>query len=217
MNDNNYNNNEIREPEAAYGKMKFTVEEYLAMERASTEKHEYYQGEIFLMQGHGEALAISGAARRHNIIFSNLFGEMGASLKGKSCQLFGPDMRMNIPGNTLFTYPDISVYCNELANTTEDEDTAINPTVIIEILSPSTENYDRGDKFKLCRDIPTLKEYILVDTKSVCIEAFRINDRIHWELEQYRDLNGELSMPSISVSVPIAGIYHRTKLGENKG
>jgi Uma2 family endonuclease len=201
----------------AYGKKKFTVEEYLAMERASTEKHEYYQGEIFLMQGHGEALAMSGAARRHNIIFINLLVSLGNALRGKPCQPFGPDMRMNIPENTLFTYPDISVYCDELANTTEDEDSVINPTVIIEILSPSTENYDRGDKFKLCRDIPTLKEYILVDTKSVCIEAFRINDRIHWELEEYRDLNGELNMPSIGTVIPIASIYHRTKLGENKG
>ncbi len=215
MDDNN-NNNELREPEVAYGKKKFTVEEYLAMERASAEKHEYYEGEIFLMQGHGEALAMSGAAKRHNFIFSNLFGELILRLKGKSCQPFGPDMRMNIPENTLFTYPDISVYCGESNDVSEDEDTVINPTLIIEILSPSTENYDRGDKFKLCRDIPTLKEYIIVATKTVCIEAFRINDRKHWELEEYCDLNDELKMPSIGVSIPVADIYHRTKLAKQK-
>jgi Uma2 family endonuclease len=211
MDDNN-NNNEVREPEAAYGKKKFTVEEYLAFERASTEKHEYYEGEIFLMQGHGEALAMSGAARRHNFIFSNLFGELILRLKGKSCQPFGPDMRMHIPKNTLFTYPDISVYCSDLKEIPEDEDTVINPTVIIEILSPSTENYDRGEKFKLYRDIPTLKEYIVVETKSVHIEAFRINEKKHWELEEYRSLANELNIPSIGVMIPVADIYHRTKL-----
>jgi Uma2 family endonuclease len=206
--------NELREPEVAYGKNKFTVEEYLAMERASTEKHEYYQGEIFLMQGHGEALAMSGAARRHNIIFTNLFVGLGNGLKGKSCQPFGPDMRMNIPENTLYTYPDISVYCGEMANISEDEDTVIDPTVIIEILSPSTENYDRGEKFKMYRDIPTLKEYIVVETKSVCIEAFRINDKKHWELEEYRRLSGTLDIASINVSIPIADIYQRTRLAD---
>lgn len=215
--DDNHNNNEVREPEVAYGKKKFTVEEYLAFERASTEKHEYYQGEIFLMQGHGEALAMSGAAKRHNFIFSNLFGELILRLKGKACQPFGPDMRMNIPENTLFTYPDISVYCGQLTDAPEDEDTAINPTVIIEILSPSTENYDRGDKFKLCRDIPTLKEYIVVDTKAVCVEAFRINEKKHWELEEYHDLADELYMPSIAVTIPVADIYRRTKLAGNTG
>lgn len=208
--------NELREPEVVYGKKKFTIEEYLAFERASTEKHEYYQGEIFLMQGHGEALAMSGAARRHNIIFSNLFGELATRLRGKSCQPFGPDMRMNIPENTLFTYPDISVYCGELTGDSEDEDTAINPAVIIEILSPSTKSYDRGEKFKLYRDISTLREYILVDTESVRIEVFRINEKKHWELEEYRNLTDELNIPSIAVTMPIAEIYRRTKLADNK-
>jgi len=123
---------------------------------------------------------------------------------------------MNIPENTLFTYPDISVYCHDLTNVSEDEDTVINPTVIIEVLSPSTENYDRGEKFKLYRDIPTLREYILVETKSIRIEAFRVNDRKHWELEEYRDLTGELDMPSIGVAIPVADIYQRTKLTGSK-
>lgn len=207
--------NQLREPEVVYGKNKFTVEEYLAFERAATEKHEYYKGEIFLMHGHGEALAMSGTARRHNIIFTNLFGEMVVRLKGRPCQPFGPDMRMNIPENTLFTYPNISVYCGDSTNDTDDEDTVINPTVVIEILSPSTENYDRGEKFKLYRDIPSLKEYILVETKSIHTEAFRINDKQHWELEEYRHLTNVLDMPAIGVTIPLADIYRRTKLAES--
>jgi Uma2 family endonuclease len=101
---------EVREPDVAYGKSKFTVEEYLRFERTASERHEYYQGEIFRMHGHGDLLAMSGAGKRHNIIFSNLFIGMGILLKGKSCQPYGPDMRINIPENTLYTYPDISVF-----------------------------------------------------------------------------------------------------------
>ena len=209
--------NEVREPEVVYGKKKFTVQEYLEFEKASAERHEYYKGEIFLMQGHGEMLAMSGAGSRHNLIFSNLFTGLGIRLKGKPCRPYGSDMRINIPENTLFTYPDISVICGDLINIAEDEDTVIKPTVIIEILSPSTKNYDRGEKFKLYRDISTLKEYILVDSQSVNIEAFRINDRDHWELQEYKALCGNLDMPSIMVSLPVQDIYEGTKLTENKG
>lgn len=164
------------------------------------------------MQGHGELLAMSGASNRHNIIFSNLFGAFCIKLQGKSCRPFGPDMRLNIPENTLFTYPDISIYCGEPENIPEDEESFIQPSVLIEILSPSTREYDRGGKFKLYRDIPTLKEYILVDTAVINVEAFRINSNNHWELEEYRDFSATLTLSSLSISVPIAEIYRGTKL-----
>lgn len=203
---------EVNEPIVAYGKNKFTEEEYLQMEKAATERHEYYKGEIFQMHGHSDLLAMSGAGNRHNIIFSNLFIGLGTRLKGKSCQPYGPDMRVNIPENTLYTYPDISVFCGELQTSARDEDTVIQPTVLIEILSPSTRNYDRGVKFMLYRDIPSLREYILVDTEAVRIEAFRINSGGHWELEEYKTLAGQLSLVSIQVIIPIADIYERTKI-----
>jgi Uma2 family endonuclease len=192
----------IREPIPEYANQKISIEEYLAFERSSQEKHEYYKGEVF---------AMSGAGRRHNIIFSNLFGELVLKLKGKSCFPFGSDMRLNIPQNTLFTYPDISIYCGAL-NDDLERDNAINPTVLIEILSPSTQNYDRGDKFKLYRDVPTLKEYILVDTESIFIEAFRINQSGHWELEEYKSPDQTLSFPSLSITVALKEIYQGTKL-----
>jgi Uma2 family endonuclease len=207
---------EVKEPIVAYGKSKFTEEEYLQMERAATERHEYYKGEIFRMHGHGELLAMSGAGERHNIIFSNLFGELCIRLKGKKCQPFGPDMRLNIPENTLYTYPDISVYCREI-NDSNEEDNIINPTVLIEILSPSTRIYDRGEKFILYRDIPTLKEYILVDTARLRIEAFRINNTGHWELEEYKDLKNDLSFPALRIAVPVAEVYAGTKLAKKEG
>ena len=205
---------EVKEPAVAYGKEKFTVEEYLQMEKAATERHEYYKGEIFQMQGHGELLAMSGAANRHNFIFTSIFGVLCEKLKGKPCRPYGPDMRLNIPENTLFTYPDISIYCGEPENIPEDEESFIKPTVLVEILSPSTKYYDRGGKFKLYRDIPTLKEYILVDTDILTVEAFRINSNNHWELEEYTNISDILSLPSLSIAIPVADIYAGTKLAK---
>src|SRR5258706_1765686 len=203
---------EINEPIVACGKKKFTVQEYLEFENSSLEKHEFYKGEIFRMYGHGELLATSGASYRHNIIFSNLFGGLANLLKGKSCQPYGPDMRINIPENTLYTYPDISIICGEFQNSADDEESVIEPTVLIEILSPSTRNYDQGEKFRLYRDIPNLKEYILVDTDIVRIAAFRVNDKEHWELEEYKSVTDQLPLPSVGITMPLSEIYERTKI-----
>jgi Uma2 family endonuclease len=142
---------EIKEPSPAYQKRHYSIREYLDMENEALEKHEYYKGEIF---------AMSGAGNRHNIISVNMIASLYNSLKGKSCQPYGSDMRIHIPENTLFTYPDISIICGDVVFSKEDENTSTNPTIIIEILSPSTRNYDRGVKFMLYRAIPTLKEYI---------------------------------------------------------
>jgi Uma2 family endonuclease len=193
----------IREPIVAYGKRKLTVGEYLEFERGSLEKHEYYQGEVF---------AMSGASNLHNKIFSNLFGELTSRLKRNPCKPYGSDMRVHIPENTLFTYPDISIFCGDILLQDSDEDTAIGPTVIIEILSPSTKNYDRGDKFKLYRAIPSLKEYVLVDSESINIEAFRVNSNGHWELEEYKSSTENLHFPFLQFSVPLTDIYEGTRL-----
>jgi Uma2 family endonuclease len=161
---------DLREPIIAYGKKTFTIAEYLEMETASIEKNEYYQGEIF---------AMSGALLPHNIIAGNTFAHLHSRLKGKSCRPFNSDMRIHVKENTLFTYPDISVVCGKPETLNDDNFNLLNPTVIIEVLSKSTKSYDRGDKFKLYRDIPTLNEYILVDSLSVFIEDFRLNKNNH--------------------------------------
>jgi Uma2 family endonuclease len=191
-------NLELREPVPVYGKMKLTIEEYLEFENASEEKHEYYQGEVF---------AMSGPKVAHNIIAGNIFGELKQKLKGKSCQPFTSDQRIYIPSNTLFTYPDISIVCDDIETKDNDEWNILNPTVIIEVLSPSTKSYDRGDKFKLYRDIASLKEYILVDSKSLAVEVFRINENGHWELEEYKSISDILLVKALQVSIPLAEIY----------
>lgn len=206
--------NKVEEPAIAYGKRKYTVQEYLELEKNSLEKHEYFQGEIFPLHRDFDAEDIqnmSGAGSKHNFIFSNLFIQLGIKLKGSKCTPFGSDMRMNIPENTLYTYPDISIYCNDLVKANDDENSTIHPTVIIEILSPSTKNYDRGDKFKLYRDIPTLKAYILVDSQSVSVEAFHINEHQNWELIEYGNFDEQLNFPSFGFQIPLHEIYDKVK------
>lgn len=187
----------------AYGKKKLTVEEYLRWEKESVEKNEYYRGEIF---------AMAGAGARHNIIAVNMLREISLALKGKPCRPYGSDLRVHIPENTLFTYPDISIICGDIIPSKEDTDTAILPAVIIEILSPSTKQYDRGEKFKLYREIPSLKEYIMVDAESIFIESFSINSSSHWELTEYKTTEGSLPILSVGLLLAIADIYEGTKL-----
>jgi Uma2 family endonuclease len=119
-------------------------------------------------------------------------------------------MRLHIPQNTLFTYPDISIYCGDMKLL--DDDVALEPTVVIEILSPSTKNYDRGEKFKLYREIPTLKEYILIDTEAINVEVFRLNKANHWELDEYKEADQLLFIPSLDLSLSLRDIYEDTRL-----
>ena len=194
---------EVRDPVVVYNKSKLSVEEYLQFEKASRDKHEYFKGEIF---------AMAGAGARHNVIFSNLFGDLAYRLKGKPCKPYGSDLRVHIPENSLFTYPDISIICGEIIPSQVDADTAVQPTVIIEILSPSTRNYDQGIKFKLYREIPTLKEFITIDSESIGIEAYRINSQGNWELKDYRSIDETLTIPSVGLSLSLKEIYEGTKL-----
>jgi Uma2 family endonuclease len=198
-----YPPSDVREPVVAYGKSRFTEEEYLEMERASVTKHEYYQGEIF---------AMANASNGHNIIFRNLYGDLAYRSKGKPCRPYGSDMRVHIPENTLYTYPDISIFCGDISFMNKDKDNFIGPTALIEILSPSTRNYDRGDKFKLYRDIPTLKEYILVDSEAIGIEVFRLNAENHWELQEYKDLTALLEIRTVGFTLSLREIYEGTHL-----
>ncbi len=193
---------ELHEPAVAYNKRKMTVEEYLDSENTSAEKHEYYNGEVF---------AMAGAGRRHNVIFRNVYGELAYRLKGKQCQPYGSDLRIHIPQNSLFTYPDISVICKEITGE-EDNEPVTGPVALVEILSPSTKSYDRGVKFKLYRDIPELKEYILIDSESVNVEAFRVNLNGNWELEEYKSPEALLTIQTVGIQLSLKEIYEGTGL-----
>jgi Uma2 family endonuclease len=194
---------EVRDPVVVYNKTILTEQEYLDFEKTSDGKHEFFNGEIF---------AMSGASHRHNKIFSNIFIALGISLKGKPCQPYGSDLRVHVPQNSLYTYPDITIVCGDFIPSEKDTDTIVQPSVLIEILSPSTRNYDRGDKFKLYRDIPSLKEYILIDSESVSVEAFHLNANNHWELEELKKTKNSLRFHSLNISLSLDDIYEGTKL-----
>lgn len=194
---------EIREPALAYNQRKYTAEEYLEIERDATEKHEYYRGEIF---------AMSGAKHPHNHVIKNVYGGVLTKLKGKPCQPWSSDSRIHIPKNTLFTYPDISIVCGDPEFLNDDEWNMLNPSVIIEVLSPSTRSYDRGDKFRLYRDIPTLRDYIRIDPESINVEIFHLNDTSQWVLSEYRNISDTLTIESINISLELSEIYEGTKV-----
>jgi Uma2 family endonuclease len=194
---------EVEEPSHAYQKKFYSIQEYLEMENEALEKHEYYKGEIF---------AMSGAGARHNIISVNILISLGISLKGKKCRPYGSDMRINIPENTLFTYPDISIFCGEVKTLKEDQNTATLPIAIIEILSPSTRNYDRGVKFMLYRAIPSLTDYILIESESIHVEHFAINKEGLWQLKELNNPGEEIFLETLSIKLSLEEIYEDCKL-----
>ena len=188
--------NIVNEPALKYNYI--SPEEYLEAERAALEKHEYSQGEIF---------AMSGASLKHNKIFSNLFRDIAFKIKGKGCRPYGSNLRIHIPKNTLFTYPDISIICGEPDLTDDKFDTATNPSVIIELLSKSTRNYDKGEKFTLYRDIDSLQEYILVDTEKVYVEKHIRNADNSWQITEYKTLDSSFIITTFSLSFLLKDIY----------
>src|SRR5262245_26620705 len=136
-------------------KRRMTREEYLEFERASEEKHEFFDGEVF---------AMAGARRRHNQIVINIGGELRQALRERTCEVYASDMRVRIPETNRYVYPDVTIACGEPRFEDAKEDTLVNPTIVFEVLSDSTEAYDRGDKFALYQTIPSLAEVVLVAT-----------------------------------------------------
>ena len=179
-----------------------TPEEYLALEEAAEFKSEYYQGEIFNM---------AGASTNHNRIIRNVLSKMHPVLMNTKCEAFMNDIRVWIASKELFTYPDILVVCNKLEYYPDRNDTITNPKIIIEVLSESTENYDRGKKFLFYRSIPTFREYILIDQYSVHIEQFYIGTDGNWILKEYDDLNAVLKLTQIDFQIPFADIYSQVE------
>jgi Uma2 family endonuclease len=181
----------------------YSEEEYLEMEHEADYKSEYYRGEIF---------AMAGAGFNHNRITENLSGEFYIHLKGKSCRGYSSDLRIHIPENGLYTYPVFLIICGKNEFLDEKKDTLLNPSVIVEVLSPSTSGYDRGEKFHLYRSIPSLKEYAIVDSLSIGAEVWRKNQEGIWFLssEAY-NIEGSIEIFSVDVSLKLTDIYAGTE------
>lgn len=181
----------------------YSEQEYLEIERDASYKSEYYNGEIF---------AIAGAGHNHNRIVENLSIEIGGFFKGKSCRTFSSDQRIHIPETGLYTYPDLFIVCDKNQYLDDKKDTILNPTVIIEVLSDSTEAYDRGKKFHFYRSIASLQEYVLINSRSFAAEVFRRNEEGFWVLtsEAY-NLNDKLEISSVGLTLPMTDIYGQTE------
>ncbi len=175
-----------------------TVEEYLAFEDESLEKHEYYGGEIF---------AMAGASFAHNQIVRNSLSAIDNFLKETQCQVFPSDLKIQIEANSLFTYPDLSIICEPPQFYNDRKDAITNPVVIIEVLSPATMDYDRGGKFALYRQIPSLKEYILISSTHYHFEKFVRQQNNQWLLSEEQDREGIVTIETISFSIPLLELY----------
>ncbi|SLM31494.1 conserved hypothetical protein [Desulfamplus magnetovallimortis] len=186
-------------------KNKMTREEYLEFEKDSEFRNEYYGGEIF---------AMVGARRNHNRISSNTSSILWNKLLSTPCEVFSSDMRVKIEAIEKYTYPDIVVACDRI-NFLEDElDSLLNPVVIIEILSESTESYDRGLKFTHYRLIESLQEYILISQYHCQVEKFKRDQGGFWVYSSTESLEKIVKLDSIECELPLSEIYHRVEFKE---
>jgi len=192
--------NEVKEPALKYNYT--SEEEYLEMERASHEKHELH---------HGTVITMTGASLNHNRIVSNLIVSIGSYLKGKSCSVFPSDLRTKILTKDSFAYPDVTIVCGEPELMDDHFDTLLNPSVIIEVLSPSTEDYDKGFKFFYYMQIPLLKEYIMISSTGINVHISRKQNDASWKFDEITDPASSLFINTIEQNIPVADIYYEVK------
>ena len=184
-----------------------TIAEYLAYERTSDGKHGYYAGEIF---------AMAGGSVQHNIIVANTIASLHGQLRRRECTVCPSDMRVHIPRTGLYTYPDVSVVCGQMYFQDSESDTLLNPTVIIEVLSPSTENYDRGKKFQNYRMLDTLREYVLIAQDSVHIEHYVRQMDYQWLLTEYDNEESIFELSSIVCTLTLVDVYEKIVLNSRE-
>ena len=178
-----------------------TPGEYLELERKSEIRSEYIAGRTF---------AMSGASRRHNLIAGNFHRELSSRMRGRSYEAYISDMRVKVSPTGMYTYPDIAAVCGEAVFEDDQIDTLVNPMVIVEVLSESTEAYDRGEKFAHYRRLETLQEYVLVAQNKIRIEHFR-REGVGWILSEVSAPDATLHLGSIDCHVEVAAIYEKVE------
>jgi len=179
-----------------------TPEEYLERERVATEKSEYINGVI---------VAMAGGSPRHALIAMNVGAALHNQLRQTCCRIFSSDLRVCVRWGTLTTYPDVTVICGEEEYTDDKRDTVTNPTLIAEVLSPSTKSYDRGEKARLFRMLPSMREFLLIEQETVEVEHWRRLPNGNWELATVQDPGAILHLESIGSELPVSEIYRGTE------
>lgn len=176
----------------------FTPDEYLALERQADYRSEYAQGEIS---------AISGASLPHNRISRNMLVELDLLLRETTCEAFANDLRIYAPATGMFTYPDVVVVCGAPQFLDNQFDTLLNPTLVVEVLSPTTEAYDRGRKFENYRALSSLQQYVLIATDRISVDVFTRKPEDRWDFIAVTDSAGSLDLTSVHARVEVSVLY----------
>ena len=191
---------------SAVPKPLLTPQQYLARERQAETKSEYLRGELF---------AMSAASREHNLIAGNVNSELSTQLRDRECEVYQADMRVKVSVTGLYTYPDVTVVCSEPEFEDAQVDTLLNPRVIVEVLSPSTADYDRGGKFAHYRRLPSLQEYLLISQDAPLVEHYVRQGPDTWRLTEQRSLEAVIDLPSIQCQLALAEIYLKVRFASD--
>lgn len=184
---------------------RYTPEHYLTLERQAKHRSEYINGSI---------VAMAGASRQHNLIAGNVFGELRTQLRGRPCEAYINDMRVKISVTGLYTYPDVAALCGEPQFEDSHVDTLLNPSVIVEVLSESTEAYDRGEKFAHYRRLESLRDYVLIAQDKVRVEHY-VRQGDQWVLSEANALTSTIHLSSINCKLALRDIYERVEFPSN--
>ena len=184
-------------------KIRLTPEEYLAIERQAEYKSEYFNGEVF---------AMSGGSRQHNLITVNISSSLHAQIRTRPCNVYSSDQRVKVSATGLYTYPDISVVCGEAKYDDDQQDTLLNPTAIIEVLSKSTAGYDRNEKFAHYRKLESLAEYVLVAQVRYHVELYTRQPNGDWLLSETDNIQESVLLPSIECTLALSEVYEKVDI-----
>lgn len=190
----------ISDPMASQPIAFLTPEQYLEIERKAERKSEYWRGEMF---------AMAGATREHNLVVLNAASEAREKLRSKSCEVYAADMRVRVEHSGLYTYPDVVIVCGGPQFLDDRRDTLLNPAVIIEVLSPSTEAYDRGRKFEQYRSIPSLRQYLLLAQERMHADLYTRQNEGQWLLTSASCGEDFVELASVECRLPLSGCYER--------
>lgn len=188
--------------------VRFDEAEYLEWERSQEERHEYLDGEI---------VAMGGASARHSLIVTNLAGELRFRLRDRPCQVHSNDLRVRVSETGLYTYPDVLVVCGEPTFTDDRFDTLLDPWVIFEVLSASTEAIDRGRKFEHYRRLSSLRDYLLVAQDRRHVEHYTRQPDGRWSLGDVEGDGGVIALGSLDCELPLSEVYEKVQLGATQG
>ena len=192
---------------SALEKPLITPEQYLELERKAEFKSEYYAGQMF---------AMSGGSNKHSLIGGNVHALLWSQLRGRLCLTFNSDMKVRVDATGLYTYPDVSVVCGEPQYTDGHQDMVENPVVVVEVLSPSTEGYDRGEKFVHYQWISSLTDYLIISQETMRVEQYVRQTDDRWLLTVHSGFEAAVQIVSIGCVLHLAEIYERVEVGKGR-